>query len=144
MTHSHIHSSWLRVTLVHARGDRVRPERVQSFEDRCSIRCCVVEAGGERSAVSECGGPGSLLDRGCLSSLRVEAAQRNAGGALAEPHSDEHRCRRRWSKLCPNFNKNCSLSELKLLRNLDLQKQYRQSTKLPKLKFGKILRVSLM
>ena len=35
----------------------------------------MVEAGGERSAVNEIGGPGSLLDRGCLSSLRVEAAR---------------------------------------------------------------------
>ena len=25
---------------------------VQSFEDRCSIRCCVVEAGRESSAVN--------------------------------------------------------------------------------------------
>ena len=45
---------------------------MQSFEDRCSKHCCVVEAGGERLAVNEFGGPGSLLDRGCLWSLRVE------------------------------------------------------------------------
>ena len=45
------------------------------FEDRCSILCSVVEAGQESSAVNEFGGLGSLLGRGCLSSLRVEAAR---------------------------------------------------------------------
>ena len=57
--------------MVDARGDRLRPG-VQSFEDRCSICCCVVEAGRESPAVNEFGGLGNLLDRDCLSSLRVE------------------------------------------------------------------------
>ena len=52
------------VTLVGARGDRLRPG-VQSFEDRCSIRCCVVEAGRESSAVNEFGGQESFLDGDC-------------------------------------------------------------------------------
>ena len=42
--------------LVDARGDRLR-QGVQSFEDRCSIHCCVVEAGQKSSAVTEFGGP---------------------------------------------------------------------------------------
>ena len=50
--------------MVDARGDRLRLG-VQSFEDRGSIHCCVVEAGWESSAANEFGGPGSLLDGDC-------------------------------------------------------------------------------
>ena len=53
-------------TVVGARGDRLRPGSAE-FRDR--IRCCVVEAGRERSAVNESGGPGSLLDGDCWTTI---------------------------------------------------------------------------
>ena len=156
MTHSHVYSSWKRwrwltlVVIVCARG-------AQSFEDRCSIHCCVVESDGERSAVNEFGGPRSLLGRGGLQSCQLRRRFAgplllvfpwHAAGARVEPHPEpqpeEERCRWRWSKLWLNLNKNYSHSELKWQQNLDLPMRCEQSTILPQLKFGKTLRVSLI
>ena len=56
-------------TVIGARGDRLRLEECRVPRIVARIRGCVVEAGRERSAVNESGGPGSLLDGDCWTTI---------------------------------------------------------------------------